>query len=187
MQGNHTKTLHEAGSLGLQPCHTRSAGLCILRNSTRFIELVGSIDPTRTSELEVQHAIQTHASRELLQPFDAIKARIPALVRDVELANHLLHVFMSDLKQENTVRTYRTGYVAVSKHRALPVCDTEGVEPARLLWSLRTPAIRQVRTLAGDCRPSVVESGAAHTRTIFSTTRQKGDCLSEKTASACVN
>lgn len=86
----------------------------------RFIELVGSIDPSASSELDVQYTIKTHAQRELLQPFEAVKARIPALVRDVELASHLLTVFISDLKLENTVRTYRTGYVAVSKHRALP-------------------------------------------------------------------
>lgn len=86
----------------------------------RFIELVGSLDMSAASELDVLNTIKRHAQSELLQPFDAVKARIPALVREVELANYLLHLFIDDLKQENTTRAYQTGYVAVSKHRALP-------------------------------------------------------------------
>jgi len=86
----------------------------------RFIELVGNVDVSTSSELDVLNAIKNHAQRELLQPFDALRARIPTLIRDVELASYLLHLFIDDLKQENTVRTYRTAYVAISKHRALP-------------------------------------------------------------------
>jgi hypothetical protein len=86
----------------------------------RFIELVGNLDLSTSTELDVLNAIKNHAQRELLQPFDALKARIPMLIRDVELAGYLLHLFIDDLKQENTVRTYRTAYVAISKHRALP-------------------------------------------------------------------
>lgn len=86
----------------------------------RFIELVGSLDMSRATELDVLNTIKKHAQSELLQPFDAVKARIPALVREVELASYLLHLFIDDLKQENTSRAYRTAYVAVSKHRALP-------------------------------------------------------------------
>ena len=86
----------------------------------RFIELVGSLEFPASNEIDVLNAIKSHAQRELFQPFDALKARIPSLVKDVELASYLLHLFIDDLKQENTTRTYRTAYVAVSKHRALP-------------------------------------------------------------------
>jgi len=86
----------------------------------RFIELLGSLDISSATELDVLNAIKSHAQRELLQPFEALKARIPALVREVELASYLLHLFIADLKQENTTRAYRTAYIAISKHRALP-------------------------------------------------------------------
>lgn len=86
----------------------------------RFIELVGSLEISALDELAVLNAIKEHVQRELFQPFDALKARIPSLVREVELANYLRHLFVDDLKQENLNRAYRTAYVAVSLHRALP-------------------------------------------------------------------
>jgi len=86
----------------------------------RFIEMVGAIDFSTATELDILNVIKSHAQRELLQPFDALKAKIPSIVREVELASYLLHLFIDDLKQENLVRTHITAYVAVSKHRALP-------------------------------------------------------------------
>jgi hypothetical protein len=94
----------------------------------RFIELVGSVNLSNLNEVDLLDCIKNHTQRELLQPFEALKARIPVLVREVELAKYLLHLFIEELKQDNQTRTYQTGFIAVSLHKAVPYAITKALK-----------------------------------------------------------